>query len=742
MRARRNIGAIIATLGGQLGSQSTVGVNNLLTPHPESISGNATMASASKPKRKRKAKARPKTAVKPRRKTKAKTKVKALAKAGARSARRRKTKAGAKVATKPATKRTRKTKLGSKTATKSARKPKAEARPKASKPEPKPAPQTAPQHLFAAMLARVRAACAGVLGQGVDLCRVLVEPPRDPSHGDMATNAAMVLAKDAGKKPRELAEAIAAKLRAEEVVEKVDVAGPGFINLTLKPQVWGEELRLALQQGADYGRSDMGHGEKVNVEYVSANPTGPMHVGHGRGAVFGDALANLLAFAGYDVTREYYINDAGAQVDVLARSAFLRYREALGEAIGDIPEGLYPGDYLRPVGGELAADYGFTLTTKPEAEWLPIVRERAINVMMADIRNDLMRLNVVPDVFFSERSLIDGEEHDPFSPHSPAEPTDVVAETIEWLRARGLVYEGRLPPPKSGAVEDWEDREQTLFRSTDFGDDVDRPLKKSDGSYTYFATDIAYHKSKLDRGFNHLIDVWGADHGGYVKRMQAAVKALSGDKVDLDVKLVQLVRLLRAGEPVKMSKRAGEFVTLREVVEEVGRSAVRFDMLFRKNDAVLDFDLAKVIEHSRENPVFYVQYGHARGESVFRNAREVMPQLPVAARARADMLKTAPLDRLADPGELAILRRIALYPRLVEAAAAAHEPHRVAFYLYELASEFHAQWTRGKDLPQLRFIIQNDLETTAARLALVQGVVTVLASGLALLGVEAPEEMR
>jgi len=588
---------------------------------------------------------------------------------------------------------------------------------------------TAPQHLFAQMLDRVRAAAAPLVGANADLSRIVVEPPRDPTHGDLATNAAMVLAKDAGKKPRELAEKIADALRGDDLVVKAEVAGAGFINLTLKPHVWGEELRVVLAAGKDYGRSDAGKGEKVNVEYVSANPTGPMHVGHGRGAVFGDALANLLVFAGYEVTREYYINDAGAQVDVLARSAFLRYREALGENIGPMPEGLYPGDYLVPVGGKLAAEHGPALSAKPESEWLPIVRAKAIAMMMNMIRDDLAALNVRHDVFFSERSLIEGG-------------ANKVGDTIESLRKSGEVYEGRLPPPKGGNLEDWEDREQTLFRSTDFGDDVDRPLKKSDGSYTYFASDIAYHKSKFDRGFRNLIDVWGADHGGYIKRMQAAVKAVSGAKAALDVKLVQLVRLLRAGEPVKMSKRSGEFVTLREVVDEVGKDAVRFDMLYRKNDAVLDFDLAKVIEHSRENPVFYVQYGHARGESVFRNARVEMPGLPAAAPERARWLKDARLDRLSVSGELSILRRIALYPRLVEAAALAHEPHRVAFYLYELASEFHAHWTRGKDLPHLRFIIQNDPETTMARLALVQGIVTVLASGLALLGVEAPEEMR
>jgi len=483
-----------------------------------------------------------------------------------------------------------------------------------------------------------------------------------------------------------------------------------------------------LEQGGDYGRSEIGKGEKVNVEYVSANPTGPMHVGHGRGAVFGDALANLLTFAGYDVTREYYINDAGAQVEVLARSVFLRYREALGESI-TIPDGLYPGAYLKVVGEKIAAEHGPSLKSKPEAEWLPIVRAKAVSMMMDGIRDDLAALNIDFDVFYSERSLIEGKR-------------DEVAATIEGLRKNGEVYEGRLPPPKGGNLEDWEDREQTLFKSTDFGDDVDRPLKKSDGSYTYFASDIAYHLSKVSRGFLNLIDVWGADHGGYVRRMQAAVRAVSGGRASLDVKLVQLVRLLRAGEPVKMSKRAGEFVTLREVVDEVGRDAVRFDMLYRKNDAVLDFDLAKVIEHSRDNPVFYVQYGHARGQSVFRNARESVPDLPKAPSARAAYLRQAALDRLGDAGELSLLRRIALYPRVVEAAAVAHEPHRIAFYLYELASEFHAHWTRGNDLPHLRFIIQNDPQTTKARLALVEGIVIVLASGLALLGVSAPDEMR
>ncbi len=589
------------------------------------------------------------------------------------------------------------------------------------------------ENIFAELLGRVRDAnekliAAGVMPAGIDLSRVTVEPPRDPSHGDMATNAAMVLAKEAGKKPRDLAEAIAERLRADPLIEKADVAGPGFINMTLKPAAWIDALRTAIERGANYGRSHIGAGEPVNVEYVSANPTGPMHVGHCRGAVFGDALASLLAFAGFKVTREYYINDAGAQVNVLARSAFLRYREALGDAIGEIPEGLYPGDYLKPVGAALAVEFGDRLKAQTEAEWLPVVRAKAIDMMMAAIREDLAALNIKFDVFFSERSLIAGD-------------ADRVAQAIAWLRARGEVYEGRLPPPKGAAVEDWEDREQILFRSTQFGDDVDRALKKSDGSYTYFASDIAYHRSKIERGFRALIDVWGADHGGYIKRMQAAVAALSDRKAELDVKLIQLVKLLRGGEPVKMSKRAGEFVTLREVVDEVGPDAVRFMMLFRKNDAPLDFDLAKVVEQSRDNPVFYVQYGHARAQSVFRNARAAFPDLP-ADLAGHTALSGAPLEKLSDPAELALMRRIALYPRVVEAAALAHEPHRIAFYLFELASDFHALWTQGNALPHLRFIIQDDRQITEARLVLVQGVATVLASGLGLLGVTAPNEMR
>jgi len=569
---------------------------------------------------------------------------------------------------------------------------------------------------------------AGVFPAPPDLSRIVVEPPREASHGDLATNAAMALAKEAGLKPRDLAERIAAELSRLPEVTGTAIAGPGFINLTLDPSVWRGALSDVIAAGPDYGRVQVGSGKSVNVEYVSANPTGPMHVGHCRGAVFGDALANLLAFAGFEVTREYYINDAGAQVDALARSAFLRYREARGETIGAIPEGLYPGDYLKPVGAALAEEYGGTLAAMPESEWLPLVRAKAIAMMMAMIRDDLAALNVIHDEFFSERSLTEGQ--------------DRVGAAIEALRAQGNVYEGRLPPPKGAPVEDYEDREQTLFRATAFGDDVDRPLKKSDGSYTYFAADIAYHKSKFERGFRDMIDVWGADHGGYIKRMKAAVRAVSDGSAELDVKIVQLVKLTRGGVEVKMSKRSGEFVTLRDVVDEVGRDAVRFMMLYRKNDAALDFDLAKVIEQSRDNPVFYVQYGHARGHSIFRNAAEVVPDLPAEPAARAAFLANAALERLDDPAELALMRKLAIYPRLVEAAALAHEPHRVAFYLYELASEFHAQWTRGNDAPHLRFIILDDPQMTVARLALVQGVVTVLASGLALLGVGAPGEMR
>jgi arginyl-tRNA synthetase len=570
-----------------------------------------------------------------------------------------------------------------------------------------------------------RLAQAGALPAGLDTSRIVVEPPRDPAHGDLATNAAMVLAKDAGMKPRAIADLLAAELSAEAGVRAVEIAGPGFINIRLDEDVFRDVVRAVLAAGTAYGAPEAADAVPVNVEYVSANPTGPMHVGHGRGAVFGDALANLLAFAGRKVTREYYINDAGAQVDVLARSAFLRYREALGEDIGSIPEGLYPGDYLRPVGTALAAEKGRALLELPEAQWLPLVRERAIAMMMEMIRTDLAALDIRHEVFFSERSLATGS-------------VDAIAAVIADLRARDLVYQGRLVPPKGQPVEDWEDREQTLFRATAFGDDVDRPLLKSDGSYTYFASDIAYHASKFARGFGLMIDVWGADHGGYVKRMNAAVKAVTGGKAELDVKLCQLVRLLRNGEPVKMSKRAGEFVTLRDVVDEVGRDAVRFMMLFRKNDATLDFDLAKVIEQSKDNPVFYVQYAHARCRSVLRQAAEAFPDVGFDAA----MLGESDLSLLTDPAELDVVRRIAQYPRIVEAAAAAHEPHRVAFFLYDLASDFHSLWNKGKEAPHLRFVIETDRKSSYARLALVWTVMTVLASGLGVLGVSAPDEMR
>jgi arginyl-tRNA synthetase len=566
---------------------------------------------------------------------------------------------------------------------------------------------------------------AGALPVGAEGLRLGMEPTRDATHGDLATNAAMMLAKPTGMKPRDLAELIAEPLRAAEGVEKVEIAGPGFINLTLSPSFWPRVVSAVLAGREAYGRSDLGKGHKVNVEYVSANPTGPLHVGHCRGAVVGDALAGLLAFAGFDVTKEYYINDAGAQVNVLARSAYLRYREALGEAIGTIPEGLYPGEYLKPVGAALAAEHGTKLHNLPEEEWLPLVRQAAIAAMLDLIRDDLALLQVKQDVFFSERSLTAG-------------PTDRVAATIAWLRARDLVYEGRLPPPKGEKLEDWEDREQTLFRATNYGDDVDRPLVKSNDQYTYFAADIAYHRNKYLRGFKHLIDIWGADHAGHIKRMVSAVKALSEGKADLDVKICQLVKLFKNGEPFKMSKRSGNFVTLRDVVEEVGSDPVRFMMLYRKNDAPLDFDFAKVTEKSRDNPVFYVQYAHARANSVFRMAQEAFPGLAqdVARLAGADV------SGLTDEGELALIKRIGQFPRMIEQAAQAHEPHRVAFYLYDLASDFHGLWNRGKDLPHLRFIREDDEKQTAARLALVGATIRVLHSGLSILGVHAPEEMR
>jgi arginyl-tRNA synthetase len=570
----------------------------------------------------------------------------------------------------------------------------------------------------------------GQLPRGLDLGRFVVEPPREAAHGDLSTNAAMVYAreaKEAGSNPRALAASLVADLAREPDVVRAEVAGPGFINIVLKPEVYRQILGAILIQGVRFGAGAPSAEGRVNVEYVSANPTGPMHVGHARGAVFGDALASLLIFSGRETTREYYVNDAGGQVDVLARSAYLRYREALGEDIGPIPEGLYPGNYLKPVGEALAREFGAALKDGPEAEWLPKVRRRAVDAMMAMIRADLAALNIGHEVFASERALsgADGGE-------------DRVREAIDWLRARGLIYQGRLPPPKGGAADDWEDREQTLFRSTDFGDDVDRPLIKSDGAYTYFAGDIAYHKTKIDRGYRTLVDVWGADHGGYVKRMQAAVTAVSGGQAKLEVRLCQLVRLMRAGEPVKMSKRSGDFVTLREVVDEVGADAVRFMMLMRKNDAPVDFDLAKVIERSQDNPVFYVQYAHARARSVLRQGKAVFGDFDLDPLA----LSQADLSLLTDAGERELMRTAAQYPRVVLQAAEAHEPHRIAFFVHELATRFHAHWNRGKDVRDLRFVNENDRELSYSRLSLVAGVGLVLASALSILGVSAPDEMR
>lgn len=561
-------------------------------------------------------------------------------------------------------------------------------------------------------------------GSPLDLGRVAVEAPRDPSHGDLATNAAMVLAKPAGQNPRALAERIAAALRDDPDVKAADVAGPGFVNIALDDRFWQDALKVMLGAGTDYGRSTKGGGRKVNVEYVSANPTGPMHVGHCRGAVVGDALANLLAFAGYDVTKEYYINDAGAQIDVLARSVMLRYREALGETIGEIPAGLYPGDYLVPVGQALAKEFGDKLLNMPEGEGLALVKDRTIDAMMAMIREDLAALNVHHEVFFSERTLHAGDG-------------GRIRQAINDLTLKGHVYKGTLPPPKGEKLDDWEDREQTLFRSTDVGDDVDRPLVKSDGSYTYFAADVAYMKDKIERGFEQLVFILGADHGGYVKRMEALGKALSGGAVEVTILLCNLVKLFRNGEPVRMSKRAGEFVTLRDVVEEVGRDPIRFMMLYRKNDAPLDFDFAKVTEQSKDNPVFYVQYASARTHSVFRQAAEQLPGVDLSREAL-----TAQAARLVDEGEIALVRKLAEYPRVIEQAAQAMEPHRLAFYLYDLASAFHAQWNRGTDNPDLRFVKVNDPELSQARLGLVQAVSDVLTSGLALIGAEAPTEMR
>jgi arginyl-tRNA synthetase len=584
--------------------------------------------------------------------------------------------------------------------------------------------------VFAGFHGRVLAAVQqlkhdGVVPHEASIEGITLEPPKDASHGDLATNAAMVLAKAAAKPPRALAERLAPLIAVDSNVDKVEIAGPGFINLTLALSFWPSVLRIVLEQGESYGRSAIGKGEAVNVEYVSANPTGPMHVGHMRGAVFGDALANLLAFTGFAVTREYYINDAGAQVDALARSTYMRYREALGETIGEILEGLYPGDYLKPVGEKLAAQHGNELLTLKEEQWLPIARAAALQAMIAMIEDDLAHLDIHHDVFFSERSLSEG-------------PRNEIAETIDDLKARGLIFKGRLPPPKGKVDEDWEDREQLLFRSTEFGDDMDRPLVKSDGSYAYFAGDIAYHRDKFKRGFKTMIDVFGADHSGHVRRMKAAVTAITEGEGDLDIKICQLVRLFRAGEPVKMSKRAGTFVTLREVVDEVGAGPVRFMMLYRKNDAPLDFDFAKVTEQSRDNPVFYVQYAHARANSVLRNVRETFPDLD----PEEGTLAASDLSRLSDEAEIALIRRIAQFPRTVEAASLAHEPHRIGFYLYDLAGDFHGLWNRGKDLPQLRFIYESDRELTRARVALVAATKRVLASGLGILGVEALHELH
>jgi arginyl-tRNA synthetase len=558
----------------------------------------------------------------------------------------------------------------------------------------------------------------------VDFSRLTIEPPRDASHGDVATNAAMVLAKPLGTNPRALADIIAEKLKEDADVVDVTVAGPGFINIRLSQNYWQRLLASVILAGTDYGRSTVGKGKKVNVEFVSANPTGPMHVGHCRGAVVGDALANLMEFAGYEVAKEYYINDAGSQIDVLARSVFLRYREALGETIGDIPAGLYPGDYLVPVGEALAKEFGTRLHNMPPEEWMPLVKDRAIDAMMVMIRSDLEALNVKHDVFYSERTL-------------HADGAARIRQAINDLTFKGHVYRGTLPPPKGQLPEDWEDREQTLFRSTEVGDDIDRPLIKSDGSYTYFAADVAYFKDKFDRGYDEMIYVLGADHGGYVKRLEAVARAVSGGSAKLTVLLCQLVKLYRDGEPVKMSKRSGDFVTLREVVDEVGRDPVRFMMLYRKNSEPLDFDFAKVTEHSKENPVFYVQYAHARCMSVFRQANEAFSDLDIES---VDL--SAAVSGVTDSAEMQLIAKIAEYPRLIEAAALSQEPHRLAFYLYDLASSFHAHWNKGKDNPDLRFVKDNDRNSTIARLGLVRAVASVLKSGLSITGTAAPDEMR
>jgi arginyl-tRNA synthetase len=555
----------------------------------------------------------------------------------------------------------------------------------------------------------------GRLAGGLDFGNIAVEPPRDPAHGDMATNAAMVLAKPAGLKPREIAEMLAGALGGDARIASAEVAGPGFLNLRLSEATWRDVLRRVHAEGPDYGRSDLGQGRRVNVEFVSANPTGPMHVGHTRGAVFGDALARLLAFSGFDVTREYYINDGGAQVDVLARSVYLRYLEALGRTVA-FEDGTYPGDYLVPVGEALAREVGEAWVDQPESVWLAEIRDYATDAMMAMIREDLRLLGVEMDVFYSEKSLYG---------------TGRIEAAIEDLKRKGLIYEGVLEPPKGKTPEDWEPRVQTLFRSTAHGDDVDRPVMKSDGAWTYFAPDIAYHYDKITRGFDALIDIFGADHGGYVKRMKAAVAALSEGRVPLDIKLMQLVKLKRGDQELKMSKRAGTFVTLRDVVDMVGPDVTRFVMLTRKNDMALDFDVDKVLEQSRENPVFYVQYAHARIRSVMRKAEE--------AGIGADL--PGDLSAIADPAEFALIAKLGEFPRLVETAAQANEPHRVAFYLYDLASEFHALWNKGNAQAELRFIQEDDADTTRAKLALIGAVAIVISNGLGILGVKPVEKM-
>ncbi len=561
---------------------------------------------------------------------------------------------------------------------------------------------------------------AGDLPSGLDFANVTVEPPRDPLHGDMATNAAMVLAKPAGAKPRDIAEKLAALLVADARVTTAEVAGPGFLNMRLDDAVWQGVIGATLAAGTAYGRSDMGAGKRVNVEYVSANPTGPLHVGHTRGAVFGDALASLLAYAGYDVTREYYINDGGAQVDVLARSVYLRYLEAHGQDV-QFADGTYPGEYLIDVGHALKEKVGDAYVGKGEQDWLAEVREFATEKMMDLIREDLAVLGVKMDHFFSEKSLYG---------------TGRIEAAIDALRGKGLIYRGVLEPPKGKTPEDWEPREQTLFKSTEHGDDVDRPIMKSDGAWTYFAPDIAYHFDKVERGYDLLIDVFGADHGGYVKRMKAAVSALSDGKTPLDIKLTQLVKLFKNGEPFKMSKRAGTFVTLRDVVDQFGPDVTRFVMLTRKNDANLDFDFDKVLEQSRENPVFYVQYANARVNSVLRRAADAGIAVDDAAISAAD------LSTLSHVSELNVARKIAEWPRLVEIAARTNEPHRVAFYLYELASDFHALWNKGNDDTSVRFIQEGDVATSQSKIALARAVSVVISAGLAILGVTPAQEMR